>query len=215
MRHRVSGYKLNRSPSHRKAMWRNMAISLLTHGQIETTVTKAKSLRPLVERLINSAKKGDLASRRRVIKAIGDPILVDRDLKDYTRQELREEGYVVNKYHELQDGPRLVKKLFDEIGPRYADREGGYTRIIRITKHRIGDASDLCIMQLVGDEVEGPQVRGEYSRRRDKAHRRMEFAAQLRKGAKAEAPAAEEAPKAEAAPAEEPATEEGNEEKSE
>ena len=72
----------------------------------------------------------------------------------------------------LLDGPRLVKKLFDEIGPKYADRDGGYTRIIRLAKHRIGDATQLCVLQLVGDE-EGPQESGQYSRRREAANRRM------------------------------------------
>ena len=79
----------------------------------------------------------------------------------------------------------MVKKLFDEIAPRYADRSGGYTRIIRLGKHRIGDGGDLCVLQLVGQEESGPQVSGQYSRRRDKANHRMEVAARLRKQNKA------------------------------
>ncbi|MAE66174.1 MAG: 50S ribosomal protein L17 [Phycisphaeraceae bacterium] len=204
MRHRVAGLKLGRDTEHRLAMRRNMAVALFTHGQITTTVPKAKSVRPFVEKLITAARRGDLAARRRVIKAIGDPILVDRDLKASDRRELAADGYRVNKYHELKDGPRVVKKLFDEIAPRYADRAGGYTRIVRLGKHRIGDGSDLCVLQLVGDE-EGPQVSGDYSRRRDKANRRMEFAAgkrkQRTKGAEA-ATATEQAPPQEEAAAE-------------
>ena len=159
-----------------------MAVSLFTHGQITTTLPKAKAVKPFVEKLITAAKKGDLAARRRVVSAIGDPILVDRDLKQATRSELRDDGYVVNKYHELVNGPRVVKKLFDEIAPRYVDRKGGYTRIIKLSKHRIGDGSDLCVLQLVGTGESGPQVAGRYSRRRDMANRRMELAAALRKG---------------------------------
>lgn len=181
MRHRVAGFKLGRDTEHRLAMRRNLAIALFTHGQITTTVPKAKSVRPFVERLITAARKGDLASRRRVIKAIGDPILVDRDIKAQSRADLAADGYRVNKYHELKSGPRVVKKLFDEIGPRFLSRPGGYTRIVRLGKHRIGDGSDLCVLQLVGTE-EGPQVSGAYSRRRDKANRRMTYAAELRRG---------------------------------
>ncbi|MFG0251161.1 MAG: 50S ribosomal protein L17 [Phycisphaeraceae bacterium JB051] len=189
MRHRVGGFKLGRDTEHRKAMWRNMAISLLTHGQITTTVPKAKSLKPFVEKLITLAKKGDLASRRRVISQIGNPIMVKFDEDpDVSR----------NKYGELVDGPKLVKRLFDVIGPQFADRNGGYTRIVRLGKHRIGDAGDLCVIQLVGEES-GPQVSGQYSRRRDKCNKRMEFAAKLRKGAKAEAAPKQEAPEAPAA----------------
>ncbi|MBI1337152.1 MAG: 50S ribosomal protein L17 [Phycisphaera sp.] len=181
MRHRVSGYKLARTSEHRKSDRRNLAIAVFTHGQITTTIPKAKAVKPFVEKLITAARKGDLASRRKVLKALGDPILVDRDLKDFDRKELAADGYKVNRYHELEDGPRVVKKLFDEIAPKFADRAGGYTRIVRLGKHRIGDGSDLCVLQLVGDE-DGPQVSGQTSRRREKANKRMEFAAKVRKG---------------------------------
>ncbi len=176
MRHRVAGYKLGRDTEHRSAMRRNMAIALFTHGQITTTVPKAKSVQPFVEKIITAARRGDLAARRRVLKAIGDPFIVNFDVK----HDDAPDSYQVNRYGDLVGGPRVVQKLFDEIGPRYADRAGGYTRIVRLASHRIGDGADLCVLQLVGDE-EGPQVAGQYSRRRDKANRRMEFAARLRK----------------------------------
>ncbi len=186
MRHRVAGYKLGRDTEHRTAMRRNLAISLLTHGQVTTTIPKAKSVKPFVEKLISSARKGDLASRRRVLQAIGDPYLIaHEDDPDVVR----------NRYGEVVSAPRVVKKLFDEIAPRYADRPGGYTRIVRLGTHRIGDGSDLCVLQLVGSE-EGPQVSGAYSRRRDKADRRMEYAAQQRRdqtAAVVEEPSPEEA----------------------
>ena len=177
MRHRVMGRKLGRKTNHRKAMWRNMAVSLFTHEQITTTVPKAKSVRPFVEKLITAARKGDLASRRRVIQMLGGNQIMLRAEDDIER----------NRYGEITEqgragAPRIVNHLFDEIAPRYADRPGGYTRIIRLGKHRIGDGSDLCVLQLVGDES-GPQVSGQYSRRREKANRRMERAARFRKGA--------------------------------
>ena len=189
MRHRVRGFKLGRHTNHRKAMWRNMAVSLFTHGQITTTIPKAKSVVPFVEKLITAAKKGDLASRRRVIKMIGDRIMIkSEDDPAITR----------NKYGEIVSGPKVVKTLFDEIAPKYADRTGGYTRIIKLAKHRIGDGASLCVLQLVGDEdMSAPQVSGQYSRRRDKANKRMEFAAAKRRGGSEESATAVAEPEAE------------------
>lgn len=172
MRHRVAGYKLSRDHEHRRALRRNLAVALFTHGQITTTVPKAKSVQPFVEKLITAARKGDLASRRRVVAELQDRIMVKNDADTDVKR---------NKYGELLDGPRVVKKLFDQIARRYTDRPGGYTRIIRLAKHRIGDGSDLCVLQLVGEEETGPQVSGQFSRRRDKANKRMEVAARLRK----------------------------------
>ena len=139
MRHRVSGKQLNRTPSHRKAMRRNMAASLFQHGAIRTTEAKAKELRRFVERLITIARQGTLHARRRVIR-----LLQDRNMTN-------DEG-------ELED-QAVVQKLFDEIAPRYVDRPGGYTRIIRIAERRIGDASVQVILQLVDEtsaEATGP-----------------------------------------------------------
>lgn len=198
MRHGKYGRTLGRHTNHQIALRRNLAIALFTHGQITTTIPKAKSVKPFVERIISAAKKGDLASRRRVIKMLGrDQIMM---------QDEEAEGVDRNMYGEIRSrggrrqAPRVVKHLFEEIAPRYTDRDGGYTRIIRLARHRIGDGSDLCVLQLVGDE-EGPQVSGDYSRRREKANRRMEFAAKLRKGGKAEAAEADAAPVAEDAAA--------------
>ncbi len=179
MQHQKRLFKLGRNTAHRRAMWRNMAVSFFTHGQITTTVPRAKSIQPFLERLITLARKGDLTARRRIIQALGDRYMVRND-KDENAQR--------NKYGELVDAPRVVKKIMEEIGPKFADRAGGYTRIVRLGKHRLGDGGDLCVLQLVGNE-EGPQVSGQFSRRREKANRRMEFAAQRRKSAKAAAPA--------------------------
>lgn len=204
MRHRVAGYKLGRDTEHRRAMFRNLAAGLFQHGQITTTLQKAKAVQPFVERLITLARKGDLAARRRAIKLLNDRFLVDtvNGYEDGIDVERDSHGRVV-------EAPRLIKKLFDEIGPKFTDRNGGYTRIIKLGTHRIGDAGDLVVLQLVGDE-EGPQVGGQTSRRRQKADARTAYAAKLRKArntseseskAEAEAPA-EQAVATEEAPAE-------------
>lgn len=172
MRHRMDGYKLGRDAEDRRALRRNLAAALFTHGQITTTLPKAKSVRNFIEKLITTARKGDLASRRRVIAELTDRIIV---------KSADDENVTRNRYGEVVDGPRLVKKLFDEIAPRFKDRPGGYTRIIRLARHRIGDGTSLCVLQLVGNEELGPQVSGQFSRRREKANRRMDFAAKLRK----------------------------------
>jgi large subunit ribosomal protein L17 len=214
MRHKVAGRKLRRKTQHRRAMWRNMAVSLFTHGQITTTIPKAKSVKPLVERLITAAKKGDLASRRRVLRALGSDRLLVRAADD--------DAVDRNRYGEISNearakAPRVVKKLFDEIAPRYADRDGGYTRIIKLARHRVGDGTQLCVLQLVGEDEGGPQVSGQYSRRREKANRRMERAAAARKAvtgahtgdqAGGDAATAVAEPQADEAPAEQPGADE-------
>jgi len=202
MKHGVYGRKLGRHTNHRIALWRNMATALFTHNQITTSIPKAKSLQPFVEKLITAAKKGDLASRRRVIAKLGGDSIMIRSEDD--------ENVTRNKYGEVTGGTKIVKHLFDEIAPRYADRDGGYTRIIKLGISRLGDGTDLCVIQLVGSEEQGgPQVSGSNSRRRDKANKRMEFAAKLRKGGADEAaPAADDSEVAVAeAPAEESAPE--------
>jgi len=182
MRHKVYGRKLGRKTNHRLAMRRNMAVSLFTHGQITTTLPKAKSVKPFVEKLITAAKRGDLASRRQVTRMLGQDHLVVRGEEDESVQR-NAYGEIATKGGKRQ-APRIVKHLFEEIAPKYADRDGGYTRIIKLATYRIGDGADLCVLQLVGDE-DGPQVSGQHSRRREKANRRMERAAKLRKGASA------------------------------
>ncbi len=232
MRHRVYGRKLGRKTNHRIAMWRNMAVSLFEHGQITTTMPKAKSVQPLVEKIITAAKGGDLHARRKVTQMLGhDRIMADvhldaiEDHDEFKSEKaaLEKEGYRFNAYGEIKRGPKIVHEIMENIAPKFADRDGGYTRIIKLAKHRIGDGSDLVVLQLVGEEEEGPNVSGNFSRRREKANKRMEFAAKLRKSDAApeaeEAPAEEAAPEAEAdtatAVADEPATEEATEEKSE
>ncbi len=119
MRHNVDGRKLGRTATHRRALYRNLVISLITHGRIRTTTPKAKEARRLAERMVTFAKKGDLAARRHVAS-----ILNDKD---------------------------AVKKLFDEIGPRYANRNGGYTRVLKFGKLRRGDAAEMSLVEFVQD----------------------------------------------------------------
>jgi len=120
MRHRVAGRKLQRTSSHRQALFRNMAAALIKHEQITTTVAKAKELRPYVEKLVTLAKKGGLSNRRLAHARIMD---------------------------EAQE-----RKLFAVVGPRYASRNGGYTRVIK-AGIRISDASPIAIIEFVDRDV--------------------------------------------------------------
>jgi len=195
MRHAVAGFKLNRDSEHRIAMRRNLAAALFQHGQITTTLPKAKSVQPFVEKLITLAKQGSLHARRRAIAALGH----DRELV-FVVKGGKEAEHVYEK--------TLVQKLFEEIAPQYKDRAGGCTRIVKLANHRIGDGTTLCVLQLVGEEATNPpRVKPRYSRRRQMQDNRTAFAAKLRKGGKAKAEVAAEAP------AEQP--EQGGEPKSE
>ncbi len=217
MRHRKAGYKLGRTSSHRKATLRNLAVSLFEHGQIVTTEQKAKALQPFVEKIVTLAKRGDLHARRLVAAKLGQDRMAFSHLyiaKDATEEEreavneLRDRAQNFfpvpdpelvkrNRYGELKSSPRIVKHIFENVAPRFQDRAGGYTRVIKLGKRRIGDGAEHCVIQFVGAE-EGPEIGGNPSQRRRKADRRTAFAAERRKGwaAPAAAPAAE----AEAAP---------------
>jgi large subunit ribosomal protein L17 len=121
MRHGKVHRKLNRTAEHRKAMFANMATSLIKHEQIITTLPKAKELRPIVEKLVTLAKKGGLHARRQAIS----------EIRDVTQ----------------------VKKLFDVIGPRYKERDGGYTRIMK-AGFRYGDNAAKAVIEFVDRYVE-------------------------------------------------------------
>lgn len=192
MRHAVAGSKLGRNTAHRRATFRNLAAALFQHEQITTTIHKAKAVQAFVEKLITLARRGDLHARRRAISLLNDRELITVVKGGAEEEEIAEKT--------------LIQKLFDEIGPRYKDRPGGYTRIIKLATHRIGDGTDLVVLQLVGEGEE--HSHSSKSRRRAAADKRTAFAAKLRKGAKAEAKSApaEEAPATEA-PAEEAAAE--------
>jgi len=208
MRHRKAGYKLGRTTAHREAMLRNLAASLFEHGQVTTTIPKAKAVRPLVEKIVTKAKKGDLHSRRRVISMLGGDrrafawAHVPKGATEEQRESIEEqrdftEGFFDipdeseierNRYGEIRKAPKLVRHIFENVAPRFEDRAGGYTRIVRLGRHRLGDAAELCVIQFVGNE-EGPEIGGAPSTRRRKADRRTALAAKLRKeSAKPETP---------------------------
>jgi len=134
MRHRVAGRQLSRTSQHRIAMRRNLVASLIQHETISTTLQKAKEVKSFAEKLITLAKKGTLAARRRAIA-----LLCNRDIIDYEDNKPVRKGTIIGK-------------LFSELGPRYLDRAGGYTRIIRLSLRRLGDNGQLVLLQLVGKE---------------------------------------------------------------
>ncbi len=114
MRHKVAGFKLGRTTSHRRSLLRNMATSLIVEERIETTIPKAKALKPIVEKMITLGKRGELAARRQAT------------------------AYLMTD--------EAVHKLFDTVGPRFGDRAGGYTRIIRAGWQK-GDGADKAFIE--------------------------------------------------------------------
>lgn len=130
MRHGNAHRKLNRTASHRKAMFANMAASLIEHEQIVTTLPKAKELKPFMDKLVTLAKKGDLHARRQAISKIRN---VDQ-----------------------------VAKLFSTLGPRYEDRSGGYTRVLK-AGFRHGDNAPMAVIELVDRD---PEAKGAVDRAR-------------------------------------------------
>jgi large subunit ribosomal protein L17 len=168
-------------------MLRNLAAGLFEHGQIETTLPKAKAVQPFVEKIITIAKRGGFNSRKRIEQLINDRKIhswvADPNVPDTAKQndyfDLPNESDIeFNRYGEVRKAPRLVQHILSVVGPKFADRDGGYTRIVKIGKRRLGDGTDLCILQLVGEE-EGPQLGGGESRRRTQKQRRRDFAAKV------------------------------------
>lgn len=131
MRHRVAGRHLSRTSEHRLALRRNMVASLFEHETISTTLEKAKEVRSFAEKLITLGKKGTLPARRRAIAMLNNRAI-----------------YVEENGKMVKSGT-VVGKLFSEIGPRYLERSGGYTRIIKLPKCRLGDGGKLVLLQLV------------------------------------------------------------------
>jgi large subunit ribosomal protein L17 len=122
MRHHKRGRKLGRPTGHRLALLSNLAVSLIEHEQIVTTLPKAKDLRPIIEKLVTLAKRGDLHARRLAAA-------------------------------ELRNNLPTVKKLFDTIGPRYKDRAGGYTRVMK-AGFRHGDSAARAVIEFVERDVD-------------------------------------------------------------
>ena len=169
MRHRVSHRKLGRVTEHRIAMLRNQAHALLLHERIETTVPKAKELRPFVERIITIAKRG-VKGGDAGAKSLHARRLVLRDIQDRD----------------------VVSKLFDTIAPRFEERPGGYTRILRLG-YRRGDSAEVAQIELVGSEYD-PNAESEKKAADEQAKPkgvggRLRAAAERLRGKKEEAPA--------------------------
>ena len=185
MRHRVDTFKIGRSGAHRRSMLANMVSSLFLHGEIRTTLVKAKEARRVADRMITLGKKGDLHHRRLAVSHLRDK--------------------------------SAVKLLFDEIAPTYAGRNGGYTRIYKLGT-RIGDGSEMCILQLVESDAKVEEAKkaktakAEPKAKAPKAEKAKEAKAEAKAEPKAKAPKAK-APKAEKA--EEPKAEEAKAEKAE
>ena len=121
MKHKIKGKKLNRTSSHRKALFKNMAQAIIKHEQIITTLPKAKTMKPIVDKLITLAKKGSLHAKRQA-------------------------------YSKLRDD-KMVTKLFGTLASRYADRTGGYTRVLK-AGFRYGDAAAMAVIELVDRDEE-------------------------------------------------------------
>ncbi|MGA3066761.1 MAG: 50S ribosomal protein L17 [Tepidisphaeraceae bacterium] len=185
--HRIFGRQLSRDTEHRIAMRRNLVQSLFEHGQVRTTRPKALEVRGLAEQLITLARKNTLNARRRVISLLRDRRLTDKD-QEFT-------------------GQTVVQKLFAEIAPQFADRQGGYTRIIKLSDFRIGDGGSLVLLQLLTEKA-APRgtIRRSAGLRRKRNERRHQFATRAMKKFKGE-PAEGEASKGGGESAEKPAGE--------
>jgi large subunit ribosomal protein L17 len=129
MRHLKSGRKLNRNATHRRAMFRNMTISLVEHESITTTVPKAKELRRFIERLITIGKRGLAA--------------------DDAGDRAQSVAYRRLATARMGNNKGTVKKIFDVLAPRYRDRQGGYTRVLKISKRRLGDGGHQAVISLL------------------------------------------------------------------
>jgi large subunit ribosomal protein L17 len=178
MRHAVSGRKLNRTSAHRLAMRRNLVQSLIEHGEVRTTLAKAKDARPLAERLVTLAIAGTLAARQRAIALLNDRSIIPAEhrdeydrLSDAKRLKVRR-ARSGRRYRATTTRPgvkftaeSVIHRLFADIGPRMKRRNekrdcgGGYTRIVKLADRRLGDGTPLAILQWIGEE-DKPRPKG-------------------------------------------------------
>ena len=144
MRHRKAGRKLSRNSSHRKAMFRNMATSLLLHERIQTTDAKAKELRKVVERLITLGKRVT-------------PDEIEAADGEAKRELVAKRLHAVRRARRWVEDREVLNKLFTDVAPRYTERNGGYTRIIKLGA-RPGDNAPVSIIELVGAQLASPSA---------------------------------------------------------
>lgn len=198
MRHLVARRKLNRTSEHREALRRNMAQSLFEHGQITTTLPKAKDLRPFVERLITlgrKARSGNLAARQRLTALLGDRSLIP---SDYQEQYEEMTDAARARVMRMRSGRRyrlgqarggqkftavsIVHHLINEVVPRFEGRPGGYTRVIKLGTAGRNDNAPMAVLQLVGEEESpGTVTRPEKTARDRRTERRYAAAAKAAK----------------------------------
>ncbi len=142
MRHLNHKSKLNRTRSHRRCMIANAIKSLITHGRIETTQAKAKVLRSHADKMVTLAKKNTLPARRRAIAEL----MIRFNTLTPKEQRAAKEGMTDS----FNDDRLVIKKLFEEIGPRFVNRNGGYTRII-LNRQRVGDNATTCYLEYLSE----------------------------------------------------------------
>jgi len=215
MRHRIHHRKLNRTMEHRKALRRNMAQSLFEHGQIETTLPKAKDLKPFCERLITLAvrsrkySQADDHSRALIMRRRIHHLLSDRGIIPFEQQE-NYNGMSDSARHKtmrMASGRRhrtgepkgrlvftaesVTHRLIEKIAPQFEDRPGGYTRLVRLSRRRLGDSTFLAILQLVGsEESPGSITKPQKSARQRRSDSRYAFAIKLSKSRKSKSKSA-------------------------
>jgi len=162
MRHLVRGRQLSRDTEHRKALRRNLVQSLFEHGKVRTTLPKAQEVRAMAEKLITLARENNLNARRRVTAILNDRRLVDEE-QEFT-------------------GQTVVQKLFTDVAPKFVGRNGGYTRIIKTAKHRIGDGGSIVVLQLLTEDATPKgTVRRSAGLRRKRAEKKHQFAGRVLK----------------------------------
>jgi large subunit ribosomal protein L17 len=198
MRHRVAGKQLSRTKEHRLALRRNMAQSLFEHGQIETTLVKAKEVRPWVERLITLARKargGSLAARQRLESLMGDRAVIPAEhqeeydgMSDRDRQRvLRSRSGRRYRLGQPRAGQKwtaisIINHLITNVVGVFEDRPGGYTRVIKLGRVGKNDAAPKAVLQLVGkEESPGTVTRPEKTARKRRTERRYAAAAKALK----------------------------------
>lgn len=186
MRHAVAGRKLARTSAHRLALRRNLVQSLLQHGEIRTTLPRAKEVRAFAEKLITLALRGDLAARQRAAAILGDRSVIPPEIQsDYDRMSDSRRARVLRsragrRYRASTTRPgvkttaeSIINRLFTTVAPAVKRRNesrgcaGGYTRIIKLGDRRIGDGAPLAILRLVGaDDKPRPKLTDKTERKR-------------------------------------------------
>ncbi|MEP0847990.1 MAG: 50S ribosomal protein L17 [Phycisphaerae bacterium] len=200
MRHGYAGKKLNRTKEHRLALRRNLAQSLIEHGEVRTTVVKARELRRFAEKIITLAVRGDLAARQRAIALLNDRAIIRKEnQKDYDAMSDAKRAQTLRsrsgrRYRAPATRPGLkftaesvIHKLFAEIGPAMRRRAeakgkgGGYTRIIKLAERRLGDGGFTALVRLVGEnDPPRPKNSAKTERRRKARARYAMYAGDVR-----------------------------------